>query len=145
MAGVLILFVTGLAVGGIDCVDRKEARLWFIGQAGAGPIAFAASYANDALLKSGSAAPMIPMPPAGPGAPQVNVSAFKSLAHANDFGTLLVFLAGLLNICVMLDASERLPSSDRPTGGRRTGDAKDPKNRGAGDSAPTQPSKGSGS
>lgn len=124
MSGVLLLFVTGLAVGGLDCVDRTEARLWFIGQAGAGPLAFAASYANDALLKSGAAAPMIEMPPLGIGESRPSVSAFKSIAHSNDFGTLLVFFAGLMNICVMLDAAERWPSSDKPTSGRRASDGK---------------------
>lgn len=121
MAGILLLFVTGVAVGGIDCVDRTEDRLWFIGQAGAGPITLAVGYANDTLLKTGSAAPMLEAP-SPPGGARVSVSAFKSIAHANDFGTLLVFLAGLLNICVMLDAAVREPSSDGPTSGRRAGD-----------------------
>jgi hypothetical protein len=124
MAGVLILFVTGVGVGGIDCVDRNEARLWFIGQAGSGPIAFAVSYANDALLKSGAAAPMIEMPSQGQRGSKVTVSAFKGVAHANDFGTLLVFLAGLMNVCVMLDAGVREPSSDAPSSGRRSADEK---------------------
>jgi hypothetical protein len=124
MAGVLLLFVTGVAVGGIDCIDRTEDRLWFIGQAGSGPIAFGVSYANDALLKSGSAAPMIEMPPSRPDGPKVTVSAFKGIAHANDFGTLLVFLAGLLNVCGMLDAAVREPSSDEPVSGRRAGERK---------------------
>lgn len=123
MAGVLLLFVTGIAVGGLDCVDRNEDRLWFIGQAGSGPIAFAASYANDGLLKSGSAAPMVEMPSSQRGG-KVTVSAFKSIAHANDFGTPLVFLAGLMNICVMLDAGVREPSSDAPVSGRRVGERK---------------------
>ena len=60
--------------------------------------------------------------PSVPGGPRVSVSAFKGIAHSNDFGTLLVFLAGLLNICVMLDAAVREPSSDAPTSGRRAGD-----------------------
>lgn len=122
MIGVLTLFFSGVLVGGVDCVDRREDALWFLGQAGAGPIAFGASYANDAFLKSGSAAPMIEMP-SYPGAPKITVSAFKGVGHSNDFGTLLVFLAGLLNICVMLDAGTREPGSDRPTSGRRAGDA----------------------
>lgn len=121
MAGVLVLFLGGLLVGGVDCVDRKEDRLWFFGQAGCGPIAFAASYANDALLKSGEAAPMIEMP-SYPGQPEVFVSSYKGLAHANEFGTLFVFLAGLLNICVLLDATVRAPSSDAPSTGRRAGE-----------------------
>ena len=121
MSGILILFITGVAVGGIDCVDRKEDRLWFFGQVGAGPITLAVGYANDTLLKTGSAAPMLEAPSV-PGGPRVSVSAFKGIAHSNDFGTLLVFLAGLLNICVMLDAAVREPSSDAPTSGRRVGD-----------------------
>jgi hypothetical protein len=121
MSGILILFVTGVAVGGIDSVDRTEDRLWFFGQAGAGPITLAVGYANDTLLKTGSAAPMLEAPSI-PGGPRVSLSAFKGVAHANDFGTLLVFLAGLLNVCVMLDAAVREPSSDAPTSGRRVGD-----------------------
>ena len=121
MAGVLTLFLGGLLVGGIDCVHRKEAGLWFIGQAGCGPIAFATSAANDALLKSGWAAPMVEMPSPADG-PKVYVSSFKGIAHSNEFGTLFVFLAGLLNICVLLDAAGRAPRSDAPSGGRRSGE-----------------------
>ena len=123
MTGILVLFLSGILVGGIDSVDYREDRLWFYGQAGCGPIAFAAGFANESLLKSGSAAPMVDMP-APPGAPRVTASVFKGLAHANEFGTLLVFLAGLMNVCVILDALVREPSSDAPTAGRRASDAK---------------------
>jgi hypothetical protein len=64
---------------------------------------------------------MIKMP-TPPGAPEVAVSSFKGLAHANEFGTLFVFLAGLLNICVLLDAAVRAPASDGVTAGRRLGE-----------------------
>lgn len=121
MSGVLVLFLGGILVGGVDCVDRKEDGLWFVGQAGCGPIAFVASYVNDTMLKTGSAAPMIEMPSLA-GEPKIQVSSFKGLAHANEFGTLFVFLAGLLNLCVLLDAAVREPSSDRPTSGRRSGE-----------------------
>jgi hypothetical protein len=120
MAGVLVLFLGGIFVGGIDCVDYKEDRLWFYGQLGAGPIVFAANAANDALLKSGSAAPMIEMP--AQGGPVKSVSSFVGLAHSNEFGTLFVFLAGLLNICVLLDAAVRRPHSDLPDARRRSGE-----------------------
>jgi hypothetical protein len=120
MLGVLTLFLGGILVGGVDCVDRQEDSLWFIGQAGCGPIAFAASFANDALLKTGKAAPMIEMYTGAPGG--TSVSSFKGLAHANEFGTLFVFLAGLLNVCVLLDAAVREPKSDRATSGRRAGE-----------------------
>ncbi|MFM7261323.1 MAG: DUF6677 family protein [bacterium] len=124
MCGVMLLFVSGLLVGGFDCVDRREDKLWFIGQAGCGPITFAADWANQAFLKSGSAAPMLPVPRSqiDPTAPTA-VSAFKGLAHANEFGTFLVFLAGLMNFCVLLDALVRSPRSDSLSSGRRAGDA----------------------
>ncbi|MEY4116927.1 MAG: hypothetical protein RLZZ116_255 [Planctomycetota bacterium] len=121
MSGVLFLFLSGILVGGIDAVDRKEDSLWFIAQAGCGPIAFATSYANDTLLKSGEAAPLVEMPSLQ-SQPKVYASSFKGLAHANEFGTLLVFLAGLLNVCVLLDAGARAPNSDGATGGRRSGE-----------------------
>jgi hypothetical protein len=120
MSGVMFLFLTGLLVGGIDSVDRKEDSLWFVAQAGCGPIAFVASYANDSLLKSGEAGTLIEMPPTV--GQRVFASSFKGLAHANEFGTFFVFLAGLLNICVLLDAAVREPASDAPTAGRREGE-----------------------
>jgi len=121
MAGVLLLFFGGLLVGGVDCVDRTEDRLWFFGQACCGPIAFAADKVNEMQLKSGAAAPLIETA-SYPGQPKVFVSPFKGIAHANEFGTLFVFLAGLLNICVLLDAAVRPPSSDGPSSGRRAVD-----------------------
>ncbi len=121
MVGVLFLFVCGILVGGVDCVDRKEDKLWFFGQAGCGPITFVADWANHAFLKSGSAAPMIPLPPSIAN-PTPQASAFKGLAHANEFGTFFVFVAGLMNVCVILDALVREPRSDLPATGRRSED-----------------------
>lgn len=110
--GVLILFVGGLLVGGLDAVDRKEDHLWFIGQAGAGPIAFGASFANEALLKSGRHGELLPAPtpygmPPSPDGSRPTVSTSKGLAHANEFGTFFTFLAGLMNFVVILDALQR--------------------------------------
>ena len=106
MSGVLFLFLSGILVGGIDAVDRKEDSLWFIAQAGCGPIAFATSYANDTLLKSGEAAPLIEMPRLQ-SQPKVYASSFKGLAHANEFGTLFIALGGMLNAILIMDASRR--------------------------------------
>jgi hypothetical protein len=39
-AGVLGLFFGGLFIGGIDVVDSQEDRVWFIGEALVGPLAF---------------------------------------------------------------------------------------------------------
>lgn len=52
-AGVLLLFFTGLAVGGIDAVDRRENGLWFwfYGQMWNGPIVFGADYLHQTRFK----------------------------------------------------------------------------------------------
>lgn len=50
-AGVLFLFLTGLLVGGISCVDRRENGIWFLGQALNGPIAFATDFAHTKFFK----------------------------------------------------------------------------------------------
>ncbi|MDZ4829642.1 MAG: DUF6677 family protein, partial [Phycisphaerae bacterium] len=129
MAGVMILLLTGLLVGGLDCVDRDEDRLWFVGQACAGPLVIGASFANDALIKSGRVGKLLDppiqsgrLPPGTP--PPPRVSTFKGLAHPNEFGTLLVFLAGLMNLVVILDAIVREPLSPamNSLSGRRSSD-----------------------
>ena len=51
--GVLGLFLGGLLIGGLDVVDRREDHLWFLAQAGAGPVALVADYANANLVASG--------------------------------------------------------------------------------------------
>ncbi len=122
--GVIGLFLSGLLVGGLDCVDSTEDRLWFAGQVGAGPLVIAADMANSYYLKSGRAAPLIAS--AVPYGTAMNpedvpkISSFKGLAHSNEFGTLLVFLAGLMNIVVLLDAGIR--QSEAPS--RRAVDAR---------------------
>lgn len=120
--GILILFLGGLLVGGIDAVDYKEDHLWFFGQTGAGPIAVAAGYANERILKSGSHGELLPAPtpygmPANGANPRPMVSTSKGLAHANEFGTFFTFLAGLMNFVVILDALQRRP--DEPDTDRR--------------------------
>ncbi|MCC6675619.1 MAG: hypothetical protein IT436_00620 [Phycisphaerales bacterium] len=50
-AGVLGLFFGGLLIGGIDVVDSREDRLWFIGQALIGPVAFGVDYAHQTHFK----------------------------------------------------------------------------------------------
>lgn len=49
--GVLGLFFGGLFIGGIDVVDSKEDKLWFIGQALVGPVAFGVDYAHQHHFK----------------------------------------------------------------------------------------------
>ena len=112
MIGILGLFITGVFVGGIDCVDKDEDRLWFAGQVVVGPIAVGTAYANQGLLKSGKAAEMVPTPPSmfdpNPSPLGKPITVAKGLAHANEFGTLLCFLAGLLNLVAIMDALVRV-------------------------------------
>src|SRR5690554_6795089 len=49
--GVMGLFFGGLFIGGIDSVDRKEDFWWFVGQAGAGPVAFAVDRVHQSWFK----------------------------------------------------------------------------------------------
>jgi hypothetical protein len=59
MSAVLGLFASGLVIGGLDSVDRREDGLWFVMQAGAGPVAFAADPGTP------PASPDTPQGPAG--------------------------------------------------------------------------------
>ncbi len=49
--GVLAMFVSGLVIGGIDSVDRREDFPWFLGQALVGPIAFGVDYLHQNHFK----------------------------------------------------------------------------------------------
>jgi hypothetical protein len=102
MFGVLFLFLGGILIGGLDVVDRRDDRLWFLAQVLCGPIAIVADYANQRLLK--------PMPGDWvdrykDGDPEVaRQLRRKSLGHVNEIGTLYCALAGLMNLVVILDA-----------------------------------------
>ena len=49
--GVLAMFVSGLFIGGIDAVDRREDLPWFLGQALVGPIAFGVDWVHQNRFK----------------------------------------------------------------------------------------------
>lgn len=89
MFGVLFLFITGLLVGGFDAVDRRDDRLWFIAQAFCGPVAFVADLVNQSYVKQLSEDRQLDT---------------TGLARVNELGTLLIALAGLMNLVVILDA-----------------------------------------
>ncbi|UCD74711.1 MAG: hypothetical protein JSV91_13095 [Phycisphaerales bacterium] len=111
MFGVLFLVVSGVLIGGIDCVDRREDKLWFLAQGLCGPIAFGVDYVNQNLIKP---------------QPEEQRLLTRSLGHVNEMGTLFVALAGLMNLVVILDAlvdsphlreaerSARCPKEHRP-------------------------------
>ena len=111
--GVLGLFVCGVLIGGVDCVDQKEDGPWFLAQAWAGPVAYATDAANEWLLKTGRVGELLPSPgnpmprPDGSRPPEPMVSSYKGLGTVNDVGTLFTALAGLMNLVVMLDAAHR--------------------------------------
>ncbi|MHC4217300.1 MAG: DUF6677 family protein [Planctomycetota bacterium] len=119
MFGVLFLFLGGILIGGLDVVDRRDDRLWFLAQILCGPVAIAADYANQRIVKPN------PMP-----RPEVLVDLYeqgdpeivryvgrKSLGHVNEMGTLYCALAGLMNLVVILDALQ--PQPRRSEAGRR--------------------------
>jgi TM2 domain-containing membrane protein YozV len=49
--GVLGLFFTGLLIGGISCIDRRENFVWFLGQALVGPITLGLDYVHQNQMK----------------------------------------------------------------------------------------------
>jgi hypothetical protein len=109
MAAVLGLFASGLVIGGLDSVDRREDGLWFVMQAGAGPVAFAADWGNTRLIKTGHYGRLVETPPSrliDRGA-QPRVSTLKSITYSNEIGTLFSALAGLLNVSLVLDTLQR--------------------------------------
>ena len=102
MFGVLFLFVGGVLIGGIDSVDRREDRLWFLAQLLCGPIAMGVDVANQSIIKR--------LPPDWKvryqqGDPEVRRQLrHKGLGHVNEMGTLYSALAGLMNLVAILDA-----------------------------------------
>lgn len=49
--GVILMFLSGLLIGGIDVVDKREDLPWFLGQAFVGPIAFGTDYVHQNFIK----------------------------------------------------------------------------------------------
>lgn len=121
--GVLGLFFGGLLIGGVDVVDSRQDRLWFLGQALVGPVAFATDYTHQNVLKGLDPATgqrRSPMPgevkdPATgrwtPGPVGSKPPLSKSLGKMNEIGTLYCTIAGMLNLIVILDAA--FPSAGR--------------------------------
>ncbi len=121
--GVVGLFVFGLLIGGIDTIDSKEDRMWFFGQALAGPMTFAVDYAHQTHFKAYDPATKrvrtgypdehrvyqfdrwewVMLSPdevaSGMGPPNV-----KALGRLNEIAMLSVVLAGMLNLIIFLDA-----------------------------------------
>lgn len=124
MAGVLFLVGGGVLIGGVDCVDRRNDRLWFLAQSLCGPLVFAIDQVRERTV-----------PPLNrdwsadgnaewrnrylAGDPEVLAELRRpGLSHVNEIGTLFVALAGLMNLVVVLDALSFAP---RPLPDRRRG------------------------
>jgi hypothetical protein len=127
MFGVLFLFVSGLLIGGLDVVDHKRDKLWFLAQSLCGPVTFVADVANQGVVKR--------MPDNWERNgdwkrrylerdPDV-LAQLKgtSLGRVNEIGTLYIALAGLMNLVVILDALHRAPGEPAIRHGRRSEDS----------------------
>lgn len=105
--GITSLTLGGLLIGGLDVVDRREDRWWFVGQAGIGPMAWALDALNHHLASVNE--------------PPVNArqdwfernraGRTRSLAHSNEIGSLWIVIAGMLNAIAIIDAFWHMPPS----------------------------------
>lgn len=117
-AGVLGLFFGGIFLGGVDVIDRREDKVWFIGQALVGPLAFGIDYYHQRHLKvfgpdmdsrSTASRWRSAYPFEGrdkDGAPIIGgvPPNTKSVGRMNELGTLSAALAGMINLIVIIDA-----------------------------------------
>ncbi len=113
MFGVLFLFFSGLLIGGLDVVDSRNDRLWFLAQSVCGPIVFGADFVRDAVVPEinrnwrtapGSATNELRDAYLSGDEETIAMLRRPSLGHVNEVGTLFIALAGLMNLAVILDA-----------------------------------------
>ena len=96
--GILGLYATGIFIGGISVIDRKENDWWFIGQAMVGPTTFAIDYVHQNQLKEMTSSGMRLTP-------DPVVSKYKrSIGKPLDIGILFTAIAGMLNVIAVIDA-----------------------------------------
>ena len=114
--GVLGLFFGGLFIGGVDVVDSRHDRLWFLGEVLVGPVALGVDYVHQHYLKGrdpNTGEIRSPLPneirdPNGvlvPGPAGSVPPLTKSLGKMNEIGTLYCTMAGFLNLIVIIDAA----------------------------------------
>lgn len=133
MFGILFLFVSGLLVGGIDCVDRRHDRLWFLAQSVCGPIVLGTDLINQRFIQrlpadwredpppprrdDGRSSAVVQDLDWRPGRDPEILRRYAEndtellaahhrigLGRASEMGTLFIALAGLMNLVVILDA-----------------------------------------
>jgi hypothetical protein len=88
-AGMAVLILGGLLIGGVDSVDSKNDPLWFYAQVCCGPVVLGIDALNQSVVKN---------------MPEDDQLAWRSLGHVNSIGTLFIGLAGLMNVVVILEA-----------------------------------------
>ncbi|MBI1189075.1 MAG: hypothetical protein GC200_00110 [Tepidisphaera sp.] len=111
-SGILGLFLSGLLVGGIDTIDSKEDRPWFLGQALVGPLTFAVDFVHQHHFKvldpqTKQLRSAYPGEGRGPNGVAVSPSTppnIKSIGKMNELGTLFSTVAGMINVIVIIDA-----------------------------------------
>ena len=113
--GVMGLFLTGILVGGIDAIDRREDPLWFYAQALTGPPAFAADYIHQAHLKVHDQGTIRHPTPAEWDAGRTGNGpryARPAIGKVADAAALLVALAGMINLIAIIDCAVSRPGRD---------------------------------
>lgn len=115
-ASIFGLIASGLFIGGLSVIDRRENRVWFMAQALNGPIVFAIDYVHQSHFKvrdTPNARPRTARPFEARRADGLPIPAthglhppyVKSLGRVNEIGVLYVAIAGLLNLIAILDAA----------------------------------------
>lgn len=109
MFGVLFLVLGGLLIGGVDSVDRRHDRLWFVAQAMCGPIAFGIDQVREGLDTVSDrdwSRDLALRSRLEDGDPElIKDLRLPAIGHVNEMGTLYIALAGLMNLAVILDAA----------------------------------------
>ncbi len=113
MVALVSLYLAGLLIGGIDVIDRREDRLWYVAQVMAGPATIAIDTLHQHLKQRALEKQRTSVFPARP--PRAyEVSAYTvSIGRVNEMGTLYCALAGLLNLLVIIDLAWIDPRRDR--------------------------------
>lgn len=105
MVSIHLMMAVGLLIGGIDVVDRKEDRWWYMGEVMGGPIPLLIDRYHQSLKVEKRHPRSRQTVMAAPG-PADNPKYEPSLARVNELGTLFVTLAGMLNLMCIIDVAQ---------------------------------------
>lgn len=104
-SSILILWIAGLAIGGVSVIDHQTHPAWFAGQALVAPSLLVNYYHVRRLKPAQEHAMLADRPPV-----------FEpSFGRTNEQGVLYTALAGLLNLLAILDVMYRDPRKPRVT------------------------------